>query len=233
MFASCNDAEAWLGCAGSPCVIIIAHVRYTMEPLDVGVSGSRSGLLAVQNSKTGEAMRAVRAVLTTLLLLPLIGCGTRVDLSDPNEQLNVGVRMARRDLWREAAFRFEKAVALNPADAMARNNLAVAYEGMGEFEKAREQYTEALKLDRGNEYVQRNYSRFVEFYQRNRAEAAVAAAAAAPDDEAADEEESSPAVTGDPGPTPQEIPPPVAQPDPPEPPVTTPPASDDPTEVTS
>lgn len=177
-------------------------------------------------------MRAViRAVLATLVVVPLIGCGSRIDLSDAGDQLNVGVRMARRDLWREAAFRFEKAVALDPSDAMARNNLAVAYEGMGEFEKAREQYTEALRLDRSNEYVQRNYSRFVEFYQRNRSSEAAAADAPRVEEPAEDEAESPATPAADPGPVPEEIPPPVAQPDPPEPPVTTPPDSNEPTEV--
>lgn len=167
-------------------------------------------------------MRAgIRVVVTSLLLIPLCACSTRVNLDDPSEQLNVGVRMARSDLWREAAFRFEKAVAMNPADAMARNNLAVAYEGMGEFEKAREQYTEALRLDRSNQYLQRNYSRFVEFYQRNRTPTPSAAAESSTEEPADDD--PVPSTPADPGPTPPEVPPPVAQPDPPEPPVSVPP----------
>lgn len=163
-----------------------------------------------------------------LSLAVLAGCGTRLNLADPQTQLDVGVRMARSDLWREAAFRFERAVELNPADAMARNNLAVAYEGMGDFEKARDQYTEALRLDRSNQYIQRNYSRFVEFYQRNRTPAAGGAVVSAPAEEAADPpaEPRTPTVPEVP-PVP-EIPPPVAQPDPPEPPVTTPPATSEP-----
>lgn len=161
-----------------------------------------------------------------LSLSVLAGCGTRLDLSNPQTQLNVGVDMARSDLWREAAFRFQRAVELDPSNAMSRNNLAVAYEGMGEFEKAREQYTEALRLDRSNQYIQRNYSRFVEFYQRNRNEPTAAVPAAAtpePDNRAVD---VPPA--GVPEPDIPEIPPPVAQPDPPEPPVSTPPGSPDP-----
>ena len=76
--------------------------------------------------------------------------------------------MARMNLWREAMFRFQRAVEINPSDAMAHNNLAVAYEANGDFESARKQYLEALKLDRSNEYIQKNYSRFVEFLSRNR-----------------------------------------------------------------
>ena len=76
--------------------------------------------------------------------------------------------MARMNLWREALFRFHRAVEINPSDAMARNNLAVAYEANGDFDNARKEYLEALKLDRSNQYIQKNYSRFVEFLSRNK-----------------------------------------------------------------
>lgn len=76
--------------------------------------------------------------------------------------------MAKINLWREAMFRFQRAVDLNPGNAMAHNNLAVAYEANGDFEKARKEYLEALKLDRNNAYIQKNYSRYVEFLSRNK-----------------------------------------------------------------
>ncbi len=95
-------------------------------------------------------------------------CAHRGDLQRPAAQDNFGVQMARMNLWREALFRFQRAVQINPQDAMAHNNLAVAYEATGDFEKARKEYLEALKLDRSNQYIQKNYSRFVEFLSRNR-----------------------------------------------------------------
>ena len=76
--------------------------------------------------------------------------------------------MARMNLWREAMFRFKRAVEINPADAMAHNNLAVAYEANGDFDNARKEYLEALRLDRANQYIQKNYSRYVEFLSRNK-----------------------------------------------------------------
>ena len=97
-----------------------------------------------------------------------LGCSHNSDLSRPAAQDNFGVQMARMNLWREAMFRFERAIQINPADAQAHNNLAVAYEANGDFEKARKEYLEALKLDRTNPYIQKNYSRFVEFLSRNR-----------------------------------------------------------------
>src|SRR5881296_4118531 len=76
-------------------------------------------------------------------------------------------------------FRFRRAVGINPSDAMAHNNLAVAYEANGDFDNARKEYLEALKLDRGNAYIQKNYSRYVEFLSRNKKRAAPKAATAA------------------------------------------------------
>jgi tetratricopeptide (TPR) repeat protein len=76
--------------------------------------------------------------------------------------------MARMNLWREALFRFKRAVQIKPDDANAHNNLAVAYEANGDFESAAKEYREAMRLDKSNQYIQKNYSRFVEFSSRNK-----------------------------------------------------------------
>ena len=117
-------------------------------------------------------------VFATLLLA--IGCSHSSDLSRPSSQDNFGVQMAKMNLWREAMFRFERAIEINPGDAQAHNNLAVAYEANGDFEKARKEYLEALKLDRTNPYIQKNYSRFVEFLSRNRKRQTTSKATAQP-----------------------------------------------------
>jgi len=107
-------------------------------------------------------------IATVALILFASACSHHHDLSKPATQDNFGVQMARMNLWREALFRFQRAVEINPADAMAHNNLAVAWEANGDFDKARKEYLEALKLDRSNQYIQKNYSRYVEFLSRNR-----------------------------------------------------------------
>ncbi|HEY4641271.1 MAG TPA: tetratricopeptide repeat protein [Thermoanaerobaculia bacterium] len=119
-------------------------------------------------------LRFIAAVLATAALLGL-SCShattsttSAMPVERPRQQENFGVEMARMNLWREAMFRFQRAIAINPGDAMAHNNLAVAYEANGDFEKARREYLEALKLDKGNQYIQKNYSRFVEFTSRNK-----------------------------------------------------------------
>jgi len=94
-------------------------------------------------------------------------CGS-TDLQKPATQDDFGVQMAKMSLWREAMFRFKRAVQIDPNDAKAHNNLAVAYEAVGDFENARKEYLEALRLDRTNAFIQKNYSRYVEFLSRNR-----------------------------------------------------------------
>jgi hypothetical protein len=102
------------------------------------------------------------------VLLAVAGCRSSADLTRPETQRQFGVRMAKMNLWREAMFRFQRAVELEPQNAMAYNNLAVAYEAVGDFDAAAAAYREALRLDRSNQYIQRNYSRYVEFTQRTK-----------------------------------------------------------------
>ena len=125
-----------------------------------------------------------RALTTSSLilaaLLVIAGCSSgNGDLSNANTQRRFGVRMAKMNLWREARFRFERATQIEPQNAMAHNNLAVAYEATGDFEAAAREYREALRLDRSNQYIQKNYSRFVEFTQKAKKRQQVAAGGAA------------------------------------------------------
>jgi Tfp pilus assembly protein PilF len=154
-------------------------------------------------------MKRVVSLMLLLVSLLLLGCRHSYDLTRPSNQLNFGVQAAKMNLWREALFRFERAVKLNPDDAMARNNLAVAYEGIGEFDKARTTYLEALRLDKTNTYIQKNYSRFTEFVSKNKKrEKKPATAAATPP--AAPAPASAPAVATPPaGPEPMNPPPPT------------------------
>lgn len=156
-----------------------------------------------------------RKILQILILLVLgVSCAHRhADLRSPAAQDNFGVQMARMNLWREALFRFQRAVEIDPANAMAHNNLAVAWEANGDFDKARREYLEALKLDRSNQYVQKNYSRFVEFLSRNRKrQQKDVKTASAPEAPQPAEVSPSPASTP---PAPAPTPTPVPQPPPP------------------
>ena len=86
--------------------------------------------------------------------------GSRAD-----SQLDFGIQMAKRGLWNEALFRFSRVLAERPGDARVLNNMAVAYEAIGQFDKALEHYKLALERDSSNRELRRNYAQFVEFYQ--------------------------------------------------------------------
>ncbi|HET8646851.1 MAG TPA: tetratricopeptide repeat protein [Vicinamibacteria bacterium] len=88
--------------------------------------------------------------------------GRAVPPAKSGDETAFGIEVARRGLWNEARFRFEKAVAVAPENARALNNLAVALEQQGTFDKAREAYEKALKLEPGNMYIQQNYDLFRE-----------------------------------------------------------------------
>jgi Flp pilus assembly protein TadD len=79
-----------------------------------------------------------------------------------SQELAFGIEAAQKGLWNEARFRFERAVALDPNNAKALNDLAVAYEHMGEFEKARQSYEKALELRPRDAYIQQNFDLFRE-----------------------------------------------------------------------
>lgn len=114
-------------------------------------------------------MRPVRTVL--LLLLLMVGVfGSRPAFADARDdaraQVEFGIKAAQNDLWREAIFRWQKAVEIDPTYAAAFNDLAIAYEHEGMPDKAREAYESALKLDGENEYIRQNYEMFKEINER-------------------------------------------------------------------
>ena len=82
------------------------------------------------------------------------------------EQVEFGIQVAQRGLWREAIYRWERAAQLDPTYAAAFNNLAVAYEHEGQLAKARAAYDKALALDPNNALVRQNYDLFKEINDR-------------------------------------------------------------------
>jgi Tfp pilus assembly protein PilF len=92
------------------------------------------------------------------------GCTSYSNTERAKSQIAFGADVARKGLWREAAFRFEQAIAKDPKSARAHNNLAVALEATGEFARALIEYKKALELDPNDNYIRRNYARFAEFY---------------------------------------------------------------------
>jgi Flp pilus assembly protein TadD len=85
---------------------------------------------------------------------------------DAKEQVEFGIRVAQRGLWREAVYRWQRAVQIDPTYAAAYNNLAIAYEHEGELDKARQAYEKATELDPGNAMIRQNFDLFREINDR-------------------------------------------------------------------
>ena len=86
--------------------------------------------------------------------------------SDAKAQAEFGIQVAQRGLWQEAIYRWERAVAIDPVYAAAWNNLGIAYEHEGVFDKARDAYEKALDLEPANMMIQQNYDLFREINDR-------------------------------------------------------------------
>jgi Tfp pilus assembly protein PilF len=86
--------------------------------------------------------------------------------SDAKKQVEFGIAVAQRGLWREAIYRWERAAEIDPTYAAAHNNLAIAYEHEGELDKARAAYERALELEPNNAFVKQNYELFREINDR-------------------------------------------------------------------
>ena len=86
--------------------------------------------------------------------------------TDAKKQIEFGITVAQRGLWREAIYRWERAAQIDPTYAAAQNNLAIAYEHEGELDKARAAYEKALELEPNNAFIKQNYELFKEINDR-------------------------------------------------------------------
>lgn len=89
--------------------------------------------------------------------------------SNAKSQVDFGINVAQRGLWREAIYRWEKAVELDPTYAAAYNDLAIAYEHEGQLDKARKAYEKALEIEPNNAQIRQNYELFKEINDRTKA----------------------------------------------------------------
>jgi Flp pilus assembly protein TadD len=85
---------------------------------------------------------------------------------DAKQQVEFGIAVAQRGLWREAIYRWERATQIDPTYAAAFNNLGIGYEHEGELEKARAAYEKAMELEPNNTFIRQNYELFREINDR-------------------------------------------------------------------
>ena len=108
------------------------------------------------------------ALIAILLASPPAATAEENPAGMAKEQVAFGIQVAQLGLWKEAVYRWSKAVELDPESASARNNLAVAHEQMGEFDEANQEYERALELEPNNIYIRQNYELFREAYERKK-----------------------------------------------------------------
>ena len=107
----------------------------------------------------------LRPLLPLLLLLALLPSAAPLARDQGSEQMEFGVQAARKGLWREARFRWEKALKLSPGNPRILNNLAVACETGGSYQEAEKLYREALSLAPGDNDIRQNYELFTAYYK--------------------------------------------------------------------
>ena len=108
----------------------------------------------------------MRVVLLAVLLTGIAAPAAADDRTDAKSQVEFGIAVAQRGLWREATFRWEQATKVDPTYGAAWNNLGIGYEQLGRFAEARKAYERALELEPGNTYIRSNYDLFREIYDR-------------------------------------------------------------------
>ncbi len=117
---------------------------------------------------SGGIPAMTRHVLAAALLLLVSSSPLGADdaREAAKKHVEFGISVAQKGLWREAIYRWDQATKIDPSYSAAFNNLAVAYEHEGEFEKARKAYERALEIDPENQMIRQNYELFKEINDR-------------------------------------------------------------------
>ena len=108
----------------------------------------------------------LRILVAALLLTATAAPAVADARDDAKKQVEFGIQVAQKGLWREAIVRFERASKIDPTYAAAYNNMGIGYEHEGELDKARAAYEKALELEPNNQLIKQNYELFKEINDR-------------------------------------------------------------------
>ena len=109
-------------------------------------------------------MRLAAGVLFSLIIAS--SAASADPRGDSRAQVEFGIVAAQKELWKEALYRWKRAVDIDPTYAAAYNNLAIAYEHEGQFEEARKAYEKAIEIEPNNALIKQNYDLFREINDR-------------------------------------------------------------------
>jgi tetratricopeptide (TPR) repeat protein len=116
--------------------------------------------------KTGMRMGRKHWLIVALVLAAGAAPAMADRRAEAKAQIEFGIKVAQKNLWREALARFQQGVEKDPTYAAAWNDLAIAYEQAGRMADARNAYDKAMQLDPGNQTIKTNWDMFSEFYAR-------------------------------------------------------------------
>ncbi len=137
-------------------------VRKALAPRTSGACAQRKRVTIVIAYSLHMRIAALIFAVLALAAAPLAADAR----DDAKKQVEFGISVAQRGLWREAIYRWERATQIDPTYAAAHNNLAIAYEHEGDLMKARAAYEKALELEPGNALIKQNYELFKEINDR-------------------------------------------------------------------
>ena len=108
----------------------------------------------------------IRALIAAVFMIVTIAPLAADERDDAKKQIEFGIMVAQKGLWREAISRWERASKIDPTYAAAFNNLGIGYEHEGDLDKARVAYEKALELEPNNALIRQNYELFKEINDR-------------------------------------------------------------------
>ena len=111
-------------------------------------------------------MMRLRLVMGVFLATTFVSAVYADVRSEARQQVEFGISVAQRGLWKEALYRWQRAVEIDPTYAEAYNDVAVAQEHEGKLSEAREAYEKAIKLAPNNSVIRQNYDLFKEINDR-------------------------------------------------------------------
>ncbi len=93
--------------------------------------------------------------LILIMVLSFVGCSA----NRVNTEYKFGNQLAKRGLWKEAHYRWTRALHSGIDTAAIHNNIAISLEFQNKLDEAKKEYEKALKLSPQNEFIKRNLSR--------------------------------------------------------------------------
>ena len=158
MRATCLEDRARPDLSPKSFRLVVPFVPHWVRP-----ACARLGLLTIVKLNHMQIWTIVLIGLLVTSSYTVTAADTR---ADARAQVEFGIEVAQKGLWREAIHRWERATNLDQTYAAAWNNLGIAYEHEGLFDKARNAYETALDIEPTNTMIQQNYDLFREINDR-------------------------------------------------------------------